>query len=573
MIEVKSLFEKGLLQIMPYHSKFMHLSDKRYLILVLLMFFSVSSVFSQNKTKIPSEKPRLVVEIVVEQMRYDALFRYWDKFRDDGFRKLMDEGTFCKNANYNYLFTQKATGHATIATGANPSMHGIVANQWYDRLSEKTIYCTRDENEKTIGSNSIIGRRSPRNLSASTLGDELMLFNNKKSKVVSIAMDGDAAVLSIGHIARDAYWYDDETGTWITSSFYSDTLPSWVKEFNNKKFSDLYLSKSWEPLHPINSYNESLPDKNTYEYGFSNQITFPYDLNTLSKARKNVDYSLLRYTPYGNTYTCDFAASAIVKEELGKDDNTDLLIVGFSATGALMQKFVNTSVETEDMYLRLDEDISHFLSFIDQSVGKENVLIVLTSDHGCDYSPKYLEESKLPVGYFSGGSAVALLRSYLNAVYGKGNWIKTYNSQQIYLNRNEIENSKLSLGDFQEKVAQFLIQFAGVQNALTSTVLQSTNFSNGISEKMQNSFNQERSGDILINLVPGWMEKDGDKTASYSAYNYDTHVPLIWYGWKMGRSSIYRPVDISDIAPTIATFLNIPFPNACSGKPIYELVK
>jgi predicted AlkP superfamily pyrophosphatase or phosphodiesterase len=539
---------------------------------LFILFLSLNSILAQGNKKIPSEKPKLVVGIIIDQMRYDYIFRYWDKYGDDGFKRLVNEGTFCKNANFNYLFTQSAPGYATISTGTNPSNHGIIANEWYYLLKEKKINCTDDDKVKTVGGSYEEGRKSPVNLNSTTLGDELRLSNNFKSKVFAISMDNAPAILSAGHTANGAYWYDNESGNWITSSYYTDTLPKWVDGFNQKKFADTYLAHTWEPLLSLKDYTESLPDDNKYESGLDGKKTFPYLLGEMTKNRKQkAKYELLKSTPFGNNYTKDFAISCIIGEGLGKHDYTDLITISFSSTAYVGEKFGMTSIENEDMYLRLDQDIAHFLKFIDDEIGKENTLVFLTSDHGVAPVPQYLSDQKIPVGYFNNGGIISLLKSYLNIVYGKGEWVKYYNTQQIYLNRNLIEDSKNRLEDVQEKVSQFLMQSSGVANTITSTTIEKTNFTNGIYQKMQNSYNQKRSGDVFINLEAGWIENTKNSTSTNSAYTYDTHVPLLFYGWKVKRSTISRPVDMIDIAPTLATFLNISFPNACTGKPISEM--
>ena len=283
------------------------------------------------------------------------------------------------------------------------------------------------------------------------------------------------------------------------------------------------------------------------------------------------DYKALRYTPFGNTLTKDFAITTLVSEKLGKGNFTDYLAVSFSATDYLGDLFGPTSVEVEDTYLRLDQDLSHFITFIESEIGKQNVLIYLTSDHGAPYNPKFLEAQKIPAGTFNNKTSISILKAYLKAVYGRGDWVSHYSEQQIFLNRNLIEDSKLSLPEVQNKVAQFMVQFAGVSSAISADNLQKGSYSRGIYAKLQNSYNQKRSGDVFICLEPNWIENDIQ--VIHTSYNYDTHVPLIWYGWKIGRKTISRNIDITDIAPTIATFMDIPYPNACSGTPIKEIVE
>jgi len=505
-------------------------------------------------------------------MRYDYIHRFWNKFSDKGFKRLIEEGSFCKNTNYNYLFTQTAPGQATIATGTNPGNHGIVGDYWFDRLQSELKYCVSDTKVEAVGGNQSMGEYSPRKLISSTIGDELQLSNFKKSKVFSVALDPKSSILLAGHTANAAYWFDPFSGNWMTSSFYLDSLQQWVNDFNLKAISSSYLERNWEPLLPIGDYTESSVDMSPYEHGIKkNEVNFPYELPKLRK-HKN-DYNLINQTPFGNVYTKDFAIATIVNEELGLDEYPDVLTVSFSAMNQIGLHFGPISVELEDAYIRFDQELGHFLDFINDYVGKENVLVYLTSDHGTSYHPDFLKSQKVSAGEFNPLPAISLLKSYLNVTYGSGKWIEKYSAGQIYLNQNLIEDSKYSLKEMQEKIAQFIIQFTGVENASTAYALANSNYTAGVFEKMQNGYNQKRSGDVIINLEPGWIENTDFSSASNSGYKYDTHVPLIWYGWKVKRNSIVKAISPEDIAPTLAMFLNITLPNNSSGNPIIELIE
>lgn len=539
-----------------------------------ILLFSNNIGYSQNSSKIPPEKPKLIIGIVVEQMRYDYLGRFWNQFGEGGFRRLVSEGNNCKNANYNHFFTQTGVNFTTIVTGTTPSYHGIVSDEWFIPLKNKVINCVEDENEKTVGGSFEAGRISPKNILTTTIGDEIRLSNFMQSKVISISLDGKPAVLAGGHNPNAAYWLDAESGKFVSGSYYMNDLPAWVNEFNNKKFADMYMARTWEPKLPLNEYKQCLTDDNPYETGIYGKKTFPYPLYELG-GKKNLDkfdYKILKTTPFGNKLTTDFAINAIVNEALGKDDNPDLLMVSFSATEYIGQNFGTSSIEVMDAFLKLDEDIAHFLSFLDAEIGKHNTLIFFTSDHGAAANAEYLASTKIPVGYFSQTSSVSLLKSYLNAIYGKGDWVKHYHAQQVYLNRDLIEESKLNLNDVQNKAAQFLLQFTGVSNTVTATTLQNSYFSDGVFAKMQKGYNQKRSGDVIINLDPGWAEKNGSSATHNSSYSYDTHVPLIWYGWKIKRGNVFEKVDMTAVAPTISYFLEIASPNASTGQPIDGVV-
>jgi predicted AlkP superfamily pyrophosphatase or phosphodiesterase len=546
----------------------------------ILYFLSLFIILQTiGKAQIPSEKPKLVITIVVEQMRYEYLLRFWDKFEKEGFKRLINEGTNCKNARLNYLLTQGASGIATIYSGANPGSHGIIGEEWYMRLKKEKYYCVEDENVKTVGSNSTDGKKSPKWLVTTTITDELKLFTNNNAKVFSISLNDYSAILAGGKTANACYWYDDKSGYWITSSFYSDSLPKWVKTFNEKLLPEFYLQQEWNTLLPINTYTESQQDSSAYELGFGkDKFTFPYLMteqkSKVSLRKQDIRYQLLRSIPSGNTYTLDFALALLVNEKLGQGNTTDFLAITFSAIDNIGHKFGPNSIEIQDAMLRLDQNIAHLLSFIDSQYGKENVLVMLTSNHGVSAIPNFLKEKRVHSGYFKYHYSVALLKSYLNALYGEGDWVSAYINQQVYLNRQLIESAKLSLKEVQEKVALFLVQYSGVANTITASDLQSNNFKGGsFFEKMQNSFHQERSGDVIINLEPGWIQDKLEAADHGSGSVYDTHVPLLWYGWKIKRGSISRKIYIEQIAASLAEFLQISYPASCDSEPIEELIK
>ncbi len=533
----------------------------------------VCAVLLSAQTQKQQTKVKLVVQIVVEQMRYELLTRDWDKFSDSGFKRLIRQGTFCKNAIYDYAITESAPGYATIATGSNPAMHSIVANQWYNRLYDRKYDCIEDQSLENVSSNFDRNKYSPKFMIGSTLGDELALLSYKKSKVISISMNPQAAVLTSGRLASSAYWLDNKTGKWASSSFYMQKLPTWVNTFNNKELPKIYLAKKWATLKPISDYTESLADNNSYELGFiDGKKVFPYDLYMLSRLE---GIQIIKNTPYGNTYTNDFAIAALLEEGLGKDNATDLLTVSYSATSNINKLFSIRSIEMEDAYLRLDKDIAHFIKVLDKEIGLNNIIIVLTADRGASEHPDFLKEIGSSNGEFDSERSISLLESYLKAIYGRSRWIKHYENKQIYLNHLLIEKSKLSLSEMQLKAAQFLSQFDAVAQAVTADVLSKTNCNNDNIKTFQNGFHLKHSGDVIISLKPGYLEVRKHKKKNYinqsSPYRYDSHVPLIFCGWEIKHQEILRPVSIKDIAPTLSNLLNIPYPSNADGQAIYNL--
>ena len=549
---------------------------KNLFTLTLISLLTFSNIQAQSNKPLPPERPKLIVQLVVGQMRYDFIHRYWQNFSEDGFKVLVNEGSFCKNARYNYLLTQSAPGVATLLTGAQPASHGIVSDRWLNRTNNEMVTATFDKRYRGVGGDDMYGSHSPRNMMASTLGDELKRWN-PTSKVISVSLAPQQAVLAAGHSGDGAYWLNPYYGTWMTSNFYQKEMPEWVSDFNKKQFADAYVQRSWETLLPMGSYMS--PDisaidtikKADLEETKKNPITLMKSL--FAEKAKDKDFGILQNTPFGNSYTKDFALSAIVSENLGKDAITDLLTIYFSPTAEICRKYGTNSVELEDTYYRLDRELAHFMSFLNETVGKESVLIILTADHGTDDSQDKSSTVRVPGGTFEPKQSIALLKSYLTVTFGKGDWIKAYDQKQIYLNRSLIEDSNLKLSDFQDKISEFMVQFSGVAGSVTSTTLVNTAFNQGNLLKIQNSYNIKRSGDILFFLEPGWTERSESTSAQSSPYSYDSHVPLIFYGWKIKRKNILTPMDIADVAPTTATLIDISWPNAASGKPMEEMFR
>lgn len=527
-----------------------------------LLFFPLISL-SQRVNKIPPAKPKLIIGIVVEQMRYDLMYKYWNKFGDDGFRKLESNGTSCKNAQFDYIYTQSAPGYATIVTGSNPCNHGIIADKWYNRVKNTEVKCVSDDNYKTLGQNSKEFQSSPNNMVASTIGDELKLVSNNKSKVISVALEPAAAVLTAGHIADGAYWLDELSGEWVTSEFYRKELPLWLTTFNEKKVPELYIKRTWETSFPITEYTECLEDNSKYEIGFKNSVKFPYNIEKLADSHRR--YKILKSVPGGNTLTKDLAIQAILGEELGKDDYTDILYVNFTATEQVGLLYGAQSIELEDMYIKLDAELGFLIKFIENELGKENVLIYLTSNHGAAQPPRYMKDCNMPAGQFKHTKSIELLKSYYRAIYGEGEWLVYYNKGQIYLDHILIEDSKLSLNDVRENTARFMVQFTGVANAISSSTLENIGFAEGVYSQLLQSYNQKRSGDVFLNLEAGWTEQTlSECTDHNSGYSYDIHVPLIWYGWKTEKRVIKEKVSMTTIAPTLSSILDIAAPSMSS---------
>lgn len=513
-----------------------------------------------------SAAPKLIVGIVVDQMRFDYIDKYWKKFGDGGFRRLVQEGNNCKNTNYNYVPTYTGPGHASIYTGTTPSGHGIVGNNWYVRKNGKYIYCTDDTSAHGVGGADVHGRMSPKNLLAPTFG-EMLRNMDKQTKVIGIALKDRGAILPAGHNANAAYWNDPETGNWMTSTYYMKTIPKWVSDFNKLGLAKTYTSKVWNTMLPITDYTESTPDNNSYEGKYTGETApvFPHDIPKLMPG--NGGLGIIRNTPWGNTLTKDFAIETIKGENLGKGTSTDMLTVSFSSTDYVGHMYGPQSIEVEDTYLRLDKDLEEFLKFIDLWLGKDKVLIFLTADHGAVETPAYLIDQKKDGGYIDPVKIADTLRKVLFKKYGDS-LVKAYINQEVYLDKNKINEKKWNVADVTNSINDLLMGITGISGTVDCRTLNEKNNTEGIGMFVKNGVYVERSGDIYVNYKPGWVEHERTGTTHGSCYDYDTHVPLIWYGWKVAPGNIMDPVVTPDIVATLCKLMEIDAMKTCTGKPI-----
>ena len=527
---------------------------------------------AKNQSVAATVLPKLVVGIVIDQMRYDYLFRFRERYSEGGFKRLMRDGFLFENANFNYVPTYTAPGHACIYTGTTPSHNGIISNEWFDRELGKTVYCVSDSTSIPVGTTSISGKMSPKRLLTTTITDELRTASNFRSKVISISLKDRGAILPGGHSANAAYWHDPYSNNWVTSNYYMPMLPLWAEKFNGRKVVDSLLSSPWIPLLLPDSYIESTADDTPYEGLFKGESkpVFPHNLPEIKK----LDEELIRRTPFGNTFTSLFAKAAIEGEKLGKGSKTDFLAVSFSSTDYVGHMFGTNAIELEDTYIRLDRDLSDFLNYLDAQVGKGNYLLFLTADHGAAANPIYNHDHNLPGEDFDSDTMFKSLGRFLKQEYGEGQFLSHTNAHQIYLNRNLLDEKKIDAVEMRKKCARFVLKFDGVAEAATSDDLQAELHREGIFSFMQNGYNDKRSADILIELKPGWIDwytKTG--TTHGSAYSYDTHVPLIFFGSNIRQGASNASVVIADIAPTLAALLNIENPSGTTGKQLTEILK
>ncbi|WP_298525562.1 alkaline phosphatase PafA [uncultured Christiangramia sp.] len=540
---------------------------KRSLI-ILLMLISFKPVSSQ----ITKEKPKLVVGIVVDQMRYDYLTRFWDQFGENGFRRMVNNGYNFKNHHFNYVPTYTGPGHASVFTGTTPANHGIIGNNWYDKFEDSFVYCAGDDNVNPVGTTDRAGKMSPHRMKSTTFGDENRLQTQGKAKTIGVALKDRGAILPAGHAANAAYWFHGkDEAKWITSSYYMEQLPQWVQDFNESGIAKSYL-KEWAPLKDIMTYQQSGVDRNEFEFGFDGKETadFPYDLKALAK--ENGEYDLIKATPFGNDLTAEFAKAAIKGEELGRDNVTDVLTLSFSSTDYVGHNFGVNSKEIQDTYMRLDQNIADVLQYLDAEVGAGEYVVFLTADHGGVDVPAYLKSKKVPAGYYDELTMKEKLNKFSSETFKNDSLIKNISNSQIFLNYDELLAEDLSLEEVTSKMSHFLLKQEKISRVFTRNELQIGAFSNQIGELIQNGYNQKRSGDLVFVIDPGYIVYPDKGTTHGSGFAYDTHAPLLFFGKGIKKGETYEKTYIRDIAPTISAMLGIAFPNASTGKPLKEVL-
>ncbi|TSJ43615.1 alkaline phosphatase family protein [Mucilaginibacter corticis] len=523
-------------------------------------------------------RPKLVIGIVVDQMRWDYLYRFYSRYGNTGFKRLLNEGFSCENTNIDYIPTVTAAGHTAIYTGSVPALHGIAGNDFIIQATGKSMYCTDDTTVQTVGAPaSKTGQMSPRNLLTTTVTDELRLATNFKSKVIGIALKDRGGILPAGHTANAAYWFDDKSGNWISSTYYMKELPQWVKDFNDQKLPETYLKLDWNTLYPIDTYTQSTADNNSYEGAFkgADSPTFPVKTSAMYKG----NLGLIRSVPYGNTFTLDLAISAINFEQLGTRDATDFLAVSLSSTDYVGHQFGINAVEIEDTYLRLDRDLGSFLTFLDAKIGKDKYTVFLTADHGAAHNPGFLKDQNIPAGVWDDAVSLKDINAYLLDKYKIDGLVLSFNNYQVNLNYSIINYLRLNEDEVKKDCIAFLQKLPYVAYAVDMQKIQTTNIPEELRTRIINGYNIEHSGVIQIILKPGWFTGHGtnDKGptgTTHGTWNpYDAHIPLVFMGWGINHGTTTKETHMTDIAPTISSLLHIQAPNGSIGHAVSEVLK
>lgn len=550
----------------------------KFKLLLLYLFIGLGTqTFSQKWTKPQTptyptkvKRPKLVVGFVVDQMRWDYLYRFYDRYTKGGFKRLINDGFSVENTFIPYLPTQTACGHSSIYTGSVPALNGIIANSWYDPTIGRDMYCTEDKDQKTVGSTSNAGQMSPKNLQVNTITDELRLATNFQGKVVSISLKDRGSILPGGHAANAAYWHDGLSGNWITSTHYMEKLPKWVSDYNALKVSDNYFNQDWNTLYPLNTYINSDSDNVSYEGKFKGETgsSFPH----LTKQFIGKNYEMIKSLPYGNTMTIDFGKLAVENEELGKDEITDFLALSCSATDYVGHQFGPNSIEIEDTYLRLDKDLEGLFNYLDKTVGKGNYLFFISADHGVAHAPEFLSKNNIPAERYTTRAMSKGLDSLLTQKFQLKKSIINIMNDQVIFDRSVIENSNVDFTTIKTAAINFLKKQKGVSNAVDLTNLQNTTLPELLKTRLANGYNPKLSGDIQIIANAGWYNSSSSTGIGHGGwYNYDAHIPLVFMGWGVKPGKTNKTYYMSDIAPTLAAMLQIQMPNGSIGNPITEL--
>lgn len=534
-----------------------------------LSFFIVFIVFSPDvSAQSQQDRPKLIVGVVVDQMRWDYLYRYQDRYTEGGFKRMLRQGFTCENAHIPYSPTATGPGHACVYTGSVPAIHGIIGNQWYDRNSGKTINCVEDSTVQLVGVESG-PLRSVRNLLVTTIGDELKLSNNMRSKVIGVSFKDRGAILPAGHMSDGSYWYHGSSGRFITSTYFMDDLPQWVKDFNARKLPDEYLTRTWETLYPIETYEQSTEDDKSYEgrmIGKESPV-FPYDYSS-----QKGKYGVLSTSVFGNSLTFEMAKAAIEGENLGRGDYTDMLAVSFSATDGLGHTVGPNAIEIEDMYLRLDKEFEAFFRHLDSLYGENGYLFFITADHGVSQSPGFLRENKLPTGVLN-NDYIDKINTLGKEKYGLEKTVLSVDNYEIYLNWDEIyaPGKSVSKDELLDDIIHIVLKHDGVVDAWVNKKLATAPWPEITKTMFINGYNAQRGGDISVIFRAGWKGGSEQGATHGLWYPYDSHLPLVWMGWNIPHGHTNRRIGMTDIAPTIAAMLKIQMPSGSIGEPILEI--
>ena len=536
-------------------------------------------------------RPKLVLQIVVDQLRGDMPAMVLDRLEPGGFRYLYEQGIVYKNAHHRHANTETVVGHATLATGADPADHGMIGNIWFDNELNRVVYNIEDSRYTLVGEGGGVDKkleidptqklagtdgRSPSTILTTTFSDELALSTNGKAKIFGVSVKDRGAVTMAGHAGK-AFWFSKSKGEFVTSTYYYQNYPEWVQEWNKKKIPLEYANTSWGLMH----------DKSTYIYGDFDDMAYETNLpgygvvfpHPFGKADGKLFTTLLTASPAGDELCLNFAKALVVKEEMGKDEVTDYLSISFSSTDYVGHIFGPSSLESEDNLIRLDKTLSELFAFIDKQVGLTNTLIVLSADHGAAAVPAQLNEFGIDAQYFVPDSLdKARTIEAIKSKYGVAEeLISGFNHPYVYLNNEMLKKHDLDVDEVSRAIAKELVKFNGVAYAVPSIDLVEGKMPDTrLYQQILRNFNPKRSGDIYLVLEPHWFVNDFDgltvASTHGSPWRYDTFVPIIFVGNGLTAKNIFREVHTVDIALTLAKYLEIKTPSGATGSPLTEVL-
>ncbi|TAN12456.1 MAG: alkaline phosphatase family protein [Chitinophagaceae bacterium] len=515
-------------------------------------------------------RPKLVVGIVVDQMRWDYLYRYYDRYGAGGFKRLLRDGFSCENTLINYLPSYTAVGHTVIFSGSVPAIDGIVGNDWIEQSTGEHRYCTEDHSVKTVGAKGDAGEMSPHNMLVSTVTDELRLATNFRSRVVGVSLKDRAAILPAGHTANAAFWFDDASARFITSTYYMQDLPEWAQKFNAKDEPGKLIAHGWNTLFLLNTYVQSSADNVSWEGAYKGESApvFPHAVDQVYL--KN--HGVIRSTPFGNTLTLHFAEAAIAGYSLGQGKATDFLTINCASTDYVGHQFGPNSIEVEDTYLRLDKDLASFFQFLDQKVGKGNYLVFLTADHGAAHAIGFMKAHHIPADLLQESAIIKQLNDTLDQQFGVEKLVLSGMNYHINYDMKKMEDHHLDYEAVKKATVYFLRKQPGVQYAVDIDHIGEAPVPEPVKTMIINGYNRKRCGPVIIIPDPGWFSGYGATGTTHGNWNpFDTHIPLIFMGWGIHHGVSNRTIHMTDIAPTVAALLHIQMPDGSTGSPIMEI--
>jgi predicted AlkP superfamily pyrophosphatase or phosphodiesterase len=538
-----------------------------------------------NVSRAASSRPRLVLLIAVDQFRYDYLERFGDLFAAGGIRRLLRDGASWAECNYDHVPTETAPGHATMLTGAWPSETGIIANDWFDRSEGKRVNNVQDDSAHALGGGAGEAAASPHNLLASTLGDELKLATNNRSRVVGVSVKNRAAILPAGRMADAAYWYSTQTGEFISSTYYFERLPLWVARFNSARPADKFFGAKWERLLPTAEYERRAgPDDAPWERGDGKMSTiFPHVIDGGLEKPGPAFYDALDYSPFSNDLLLSFTEAALAGERLGEDSDTDVLTVSFSANDIVGHRFGPYSQEVMDITLRVDRQIARLLDFVDERVGLGNTVVVFTADHGVAPSPEQSTAMHLPGGRVKASDVLAAVRRGIRERYVRAadkdttaDYVQTFSNGQVYFNRAALVRDGVRTEEIERVAGEAALSVPGISRYFTRTQLVSgaVSSTDAVARRVLHGYNPKRSGDVVVIQEAYKYLADYVTVATHGApYTYDTHVPLVIMGAGLKAGRYLNPSTPADIATTFARLLNIQAPSNATGRVLSEAFK